>query len=71
MTNPHDHRQLLLTLHEFSMVVDALAENALKEPPISTDVEVEKVLLVSCVCETPTYVEYLTSWFVLPWFEFS
>ena len=53
------------------MVVDTLAENALKAPPISMDVEEETVLLVSCVFETPINVEYLTSCSVFPAFEFS
>ena len=53
------------------MVEDMLAENALKAPPISMDVEEETVLLVSCDCETPTFVEYLTSCSVLPVFVFS
>ena len=53
------------------MVVDTLEENALKDAPISMDVEEETVLLVSVDCETPTFVEYLTSCSTLPVFVFS
>lgn len=49
----------LLTVHESEKEVDTLAENALKAPPISADVVEVKLLLVSCVLETPFVVMYL------------